>query len=1110
MKMPPFPPSLLQTNMANLQRLAASSLTFLTLPLLCPLTLPAVAQELKPISLNYIAQAEPAQTPGDRAFAEGMALFRQQTPESFRAAIQKWEEALTLYQQEGNKVQEGTTLSNIGAMYFILQDFDTALSYYNRALSLQQQIDDKSGTAFTLNKIARLYEEQGDSQKALDYYSQSVPLFDNEEDKPVLADTLNTIGFLQLRSRDFTAALESYNQALALHQKIGNLGGAALSLMGMGRIKDELGEKQSALEYYNQALTLRRQLGDKGEESIILLNIGKVYSNLGEKQTALEYYNQALSIQQEIGNQAAAATILNNLGRVYESIGDWQAALNHYEQSLSLLRAVGNRQFEAFTLSNIGSVNSTIGEKQTALDYYNQAANILRELGDKSSLASIINNIGAVYDDLGDKKTAIEYYSQSLTLLQEVGDKAREATTLNNIGYVLNALGDRQKALEYYNRALLLYREIGYKNGVAIAMSNIGMVFLELADNQQALEYLNQALVLERELGNKRGESITLGAIGLVYFQLQDFPTAIDYYNQSLPLARQTGDRNATATTLYNLAGVARAQGKLPEGITYIEEAIKIVEDLRSKVDSSELRSSFFAEKYNYYELYIDMLMQLHRQQPQAGYDTKALQASESSRARTLLELLTEANADIRSGVDAKLRLQEITLQEKVNATAQRQVEILSAAHSPEQADAIQKELDQLLRELDEVRAEIRKTSPRYAALTQPQALNLAQIQALLDDNTLLLQYSLGETRSYLWAVSKTEITSYEIPAREEIETAARIFLDAITSPALRIRKQRAVEAAQKLSELILSPVAAKLGEKRLVVVSDRALHYIPFTALSLPGTNEPLIVKHEIINLPSASTLGILRQETSQRPQAPKTLAVIADPVFGPSDPRVQGGGNSNSHQSNPAPTIVSNAARDVGISGELARLPNTRNEAQSILTLVPEADDFSAFDFAANRQAATSEQMANYQILHFATHGFFNSQNPQLSGLVMSLVDEKGQPVDGFLRLHDIYNLNLAANLVVLSACQTGLGEIIKGEGIFGLTRGFMYAGTPRLVASLWSVDDAATATLMSKFYREMLQNKMRPAAALRAAQLEMLQSEQWDLPYYWAAFGFQGEWR
>ncbi|HIK09328.1 MAG TPA: CHAT domain-containing protein [Oscillatoriaceae cyanobacterium M33_DOE_052] len=1095
--------------MANFRKLTASSLTFLTLPLLSPWALPAIAQDLKPTS--YIAQAEPAQTPGDRAFAEGMALFRQKTPESIQAAIQKLEEALTLYQQEGNQVQEGNTLSNIGAMYFILQDFDTALSYYNRALPLQQQIDDKTGVAFTLNKIARLYEEQGDSQKALDYYSQSVPLFHEEEDKPVLADTLNTIGFLQLRSRDFPAALESYNQALALHQEIGNLGGAALSLLGMGRIKDQLGEKQSALEYYNQALTLRRQLGDKGEESLVLSNIGKVYSDLGEKQTAIEYYNQALSIQQEIGNQAAAATILNNLGRVYESSGDWQAALNHYEQSLSLLRDLGNRQFEAFTLSNIGSVKSTIGEKQTALDYYNQAANILRELGDQSSLASIINNMGAVYDDLGDKKTALDYYTQSLAVLQKLGDKVREASTINNIGYVYNYLGDKQKALEYYNRALPLYREIGYKEGVALSLSNIGLLYSDLGDNQQALEYLNQALVLEREVGNKRGESITLGGIGVIYFKLQDFAAALDYYQQSLPLARQTGDRDATATTLYNLAGVARAQGKLQEGITYIEEAITIIEDLRQKVDSSELRSSFFAEKYNYYELYIDMLMQLHRQQPQAGYDSKALQVSERSRARTLLELLTEANADIRSGVDPKLRLQEISLQEKVNTAAQRQVEILSAEHTPEQANAIQQQLDQLLRELDGVRADIRTTSPRYAALTQPQPLTLAQMQALLDENTLLLQYSLGETRSYLWAVSKTEITSYELPARKEIETATLSFRDAIISPALRIRKARALEAAQKLSELILSPVADKLGEKRLVIVSDRDLHYIPFAALSLPGNNgEPLIVKHEIINLPSASTLAILRQETSQRPPAPKTLAVLADPVFAPSDPRVQAQSNGDTTNTTLLTPIINNAARDVGITGELARLPNTRSEAQTLLTLVPEANDFSAFDFAANRQTATSEQMANYQIIHFATHGFFNAQNPQLSGLVMSLVDEKGQPVDGFLRLHDIYNLNLAADLVVLSACQTGLGEIVKGEGISGLTRGFMYAGTPRLVASLWSVDDAATAALMSKFYREMLQNKMRPAAALRAAQLEMLQSREWDLPYFWAAFGFQGEWR
>ncbi|GAB4295054.1 MAG: hypothetical protein Fur0025_31970 [Oscillatoriaceae cyanobacterium] len=504
------------------------------------------------------------------------------------------------------------------------------------------------------------------------------------------------------------------------------------------------------------------------------------------------------------------------------------------------------------------------------------------------------------------------------------------------------------------------------------------------------------------------------------------------------------------------------------------------------------------------------MLMQLHQQQPDKGYDAKALNASERARARTLLELLAEANADIRTGIDPQLRQQESNLQERINSIAQNQIDLLSREHNPAQAAAIKQDLDNLLRQLDEIQAEIRRRSPSYAALTQPQPLTVAQIQQqVLDADTLLLQYSLGESRSYLWVVSQTGSSSYELPSRAEIETAANNFRDALTSPSMRIRPKKAVEAGEALSQLILAPAAAQLGDKRLAIVSDGALYYIPFAALSLPGTNgEPLLVKHEIVNLPSASSLAILRQQVNQRPGAPKKAAILADPVFGLSDSRVSG--KPQTGNDNLVSQIVINSARDVGINGELAPLPNTRQEAAAILSLVPDAEEFAAFDFAANRETATSSQMADYQIVHFATHGFFNSENPQLSGLVMSLVDEKGQPVDGFLRLHDIFNLSLNAELVVLSACQTGLGANVRGEGITGLTRGFMYAGAERLMTSLWSVDDEGTAALMTSFYGKMLSQGMTPAQALRAAQLEMWQSQEWKLPYFWAAFTLQGEWR
>jgi CHAT domain-containing protein len=331
--------------------------------------------------------------------------------------------------------------------------------------------------------------------------------------------------------------------------------------------------------------------------------------------------------------------------------------------------------------------------------------------------------------------------------------------------------------------------------------------------------------------------------------------------------------------------------------------------------------------------------------------------------------------------------------------------------------------------------------------------------------------------------------------------------------------------AAQALSQTLLAPVAAQLGNKRLVIVADGALQYIPFAMLPDPtaGRNRPLVVSHEIVSLPSASALAIQRAELAGRQPAPKTLAVIADPVFDRSDARFNSVATEPSDKTE-VQTVASDDARSIEHLAEkssnkpdvttrrmvIPRLPFTRQEATRLLALTPKDSSFSAIDFQASRANVLKGDLSQYRYVHFATHGLLDSERPGLSSLVLSMVDEQGKQQDGFLRANDIYNLKLPAELVVLSACQTGLGKEIKGEGLVGLTRGFMYAGAARVVVSLWSVNDKATADLMTKFYEKMLKQGARPAAALRAAQVEMWRQKQWQSPYYWAAFTLQGEWR
>ncbi|MGB7518688.1 MAG: CHAT domain-containing protein, partial [Spirulinaceae cyanobacterium] len=282
-----------------------------------------------------------------------------------------------------------------------------------------------------------------------------------------------------------------------------------------------------------------------------------------------------------------------------------------------------------------------------------------------------------------------------------------------------------------------------------------------------------------------------------------------------------------------------------------------------------------------------------------------------------------------------------------------------------------------------------------------------------------------------------------------------------------------------------------------LLIVGDGILQSIPFAALPT-ANSQPLLANHEIITLPSASSLAALRKQVKGRPLAPKKLAVLADPVYESGEER---------DYENPRGDETRQALESCL---SLAQLQFTRTEAENILALVPESQSFAALGHEASLATATSPQLANYQTVHFSTHGCINKDKPQLSGLALSAYNSEGEFQDPLLRLNNIYNLNLPAELVVLSACETGLGQELAGEGLVSLTRGFMYAGAKRVVVSFWAVQDLSTSKLMSKFYEKMYQDNLQPAAALRAAQLEMWRSDSAEKdPYHWAAFTVQGEW-
>jgi CHAT domain-containing protein len=510
-----------------------------------------------------------------------------------------------------------------------------------------------------------------------------------------------------------------------------------------------------------------------------------------------------------------------------------------------------------------------------------------------------------------------------------------------------------------------------------------------------------------------------------------------------------------------------------------------------------------------------------------------AFQVLERSRAQSLREMLANARINIRQGVDPGLLERERSLQSTINIKADRRIELTSQHAAEEQVKALTKEIEGLLGQYEELEGQIRLSSPSFAALTQPKPLSAKEVQLqLLDSDTLLLEYALGEKHSYIFVLTPTSLATYELPKRAEIETAARQVYASVTNGTTKYP-----EASGELSRMVLGPVAAQLAGKRLLIVGDGALEYVPFAILPVPrkpglhlanGNRRTiwLIEEHEIVYSPSASVLISLRHEHSGRKPVPGTVAVLADPVFTASDSRVHfvSGTQSNLFRTATASGKLAlsasletgesrelrRSAMEAGVSrdGSLSRLPYTRKEAEAITTITGPKKTVEHLDFDASRENALSPELQDIQIVHFATHGLIDTKHPELSGLVFSLIDRRGQPQDGFLRLSDIYNLRLNADLVVLSACSTALGKEIKGEGLVGLTRGFLYAGASHVVASLWEINDFATAELMEHFYRAMRHDGLTPAAALRAAQIHML--HEWQFPYYWAAFELQGDWR
>jgi len=760
--------------------------------------------------------------------------------------------------------------------------------------------------------------------------------------------------------------------------------------------------------------------------------------------------------------------IHTRLGWIQVQRADFETSLAHFREALALSRTRGDRLLEAKAINSIGFVYQGLRDYPAALDHYQRAHLLAKELGDRTLIGEALYYQGRLALLRGDHPAAVRDLEASLQARRDAGDRAGEGFSLVALGTAAKAGGRLDEALELFQRARVIADEEGDRRTAAQALDHLGIVMTDLGQPGEAVALHRQALELRLLLGSRYEESFSRIGLSLAYERL----------------------------------------GQLHEAAAEMAAILDPIEAASRRLSLGRFRAALYGNLRSHHERSVELLAKLHRLEPSQGHDAAAFDASERSRARMTLDSVQEALARQAGDPQSELLLRAGSLRDQLDHAERERDRVVAAGEPAERLREVGARIESLLASLKATEQQVRAAYPGLAEAAGATPFTAAEIRGeLLDGDTALVEYFLGEKRSFRWTMTRDGLSFRELPGRAAIEPLAAELHGLLSQGDQRKLHHQVELAARRLSAVALAGLTLPKSVKRIVIVPDGALHYVPFAVLplDLSSTSEAVIDRFEVTVAPSASALLLMRRMAQARGASEERLAIIADPVFRPDDPRVQGGGE-RSHRA--ADSDVLRAATEAGIA-RLVRLPATRVEAEAIAKLGG-TKARKVLDFEASRQRVLNDELNQYTVLHFASHALINPRHHSLSGIILSLVDERGAAVDGFIRVHDLYRLRLRAGLVVLSACRTAMGTELRGEGMVGLVSGFMWAGAPRVVASFWDVKDQATAAFMKHFYRVLLVDGLPAGAAVRKAQLAVKNDPRWRSPYYWGAFTLHGEWQ
>jgi CHAT domain-containing protein/tetratricopeptide (TPR) repeat protein len=919
-------------------------------------------------------------------------------------------------------------------------------------------------------------------------------------------------------------AFSLYDQAIQQAQSLNDLPLQRAALYWRTRLSLESQKYADGLATAQQAVQLDGATADPQGAAAAWKVLGYANAYLGNLDAAINAYSRAAEIYSATGDRLNNEILQENMARAHRAMGQNGKAIEELTAALTEARAIQDAHGIPASLEELGNVYLARGELQPALDAYRDALEALAKWPDETINAHALNGIGHVDTLLGETDDARDAFAQSVALWRKLKDPMGEAYALDGQGFLAYTTHDYTAAIRRFRETLDLVQGLHLDREAAIILEELGEADQAAGELNAANNAFQQSLALAKKLHLAGTQGDCLRSFGEAAAARGDYVSALADYRQAEQFYASLGGGPNQALLHGDQANLERAQGHFSAAEQQIAQALALIESSRKSIRNADYRSAFFSNQRNYYDLDIALLMQMEQSSPGHGYSARALEVSERARARALIDTLYEQGIHVQAA-DTALVAHDAQLSDAIEAQSfvvEKASESEAGASTADRA-----KLDSLKAEREEIRRQIRARDPAYASLAHGQIVSVDALQKqLLDPRTVLLEYWLGSEHSYLWAITKQKTYSYVLPPAAALDAQSRQLYSnliarnlAVPGETLASRSGRIDRAdalagrqAEALAKIILAPATNLLkSHSTIVVVSEGSLASVPFAALPVEGRR--LVETHEVAYLPSASVLPQLR--ANRPPARPQRIALIADPVFSDRDPRVQVAQQASAAQQ-PAPEeppaadagSLTRSASDTSLR-DFPRLIYSRQEAEAISRLLPASQQWTAMDFDANLDAVRKLDWSQFTIAHFSTHALLDTIHPDLSGIVLSLVDKDGRPRDGFVRVRDIYNMHIPADLVVLSACRTALGKEIRGEGVVGLARAFAYAGSQRVLATLWDVNDRATADLMADVYRGMLQSNLTPAAALAQAQRRLARTNAWHAPYFWATFVVQGDW-